>query len=306
MIEITKLVRFFNEIGIIKATKGNYEGVSAAAFSTLNNPSKDSICWTGKILPIEQIPQCRALICLPEQPAPDESKTIFLFVDSPRKAFAEAIAHFYPEPQMTGISDKSEIHETVKIGKDVYIGDGCVIGKDCSIGDKTIVDANVTIYHGVKIGANCHISSGAVIGADGHGYFLDDNKLYKKIRHIGGVFIGNNVEIGANTCIDRGVLEDTIIGDNTKIDNLVQIAHNVKIGKNCMITAISIICGSASIGNNCWLSPGSIVNNRVILPDETKLGMNSVAYRTVKKTNRCLVGDPARVLLEYHLEGDKP
>ena len=302
MIEITELVRFLNKNGIIRTTKGNYEGVSAVTFSALNNPSKDSICWTGKILPIERIPQCQALICLPEQPTPEESKTIFLFVDSPRKAFAKAIAHFLPEPQMIGISDKSEIHKTVNIGKEVYIGDGCVIGEDCSIGDKTTIDANVTIYNGVKIGANCRILSGAVIGNDGFGYFWDDDNLYKKIRHIGGVLIGDNVDIGANTCINRGVLEDTFIGDNTKIGDLVLIGHNVKIGKSCIITATLTICGSVSIGDDCWLSPGSIIDNEVILPDETRLGVNSVAHRSVKvkNTNRCLFGNPAKVVFTYY------
>lgn len=141
----------------------------------------------------------------------------------------------------------------VEVGDGVVIGAGTVIGDDCSIGSRSRFAANVTVYHGVCIGEDCIFHSGSVLGADGFG-FAPSPEGWVKIHQLGGVVVGNRVEIGASTCIDRGALGDTRIHDGVIIDNLVQIAHNVQIGKNTAIAAHTAIAGSTSIGANCTIA----------------------------------------------------
>lgn len=300
MFSVNELLNFLIEKKYIEEKPAEVDGnIRISKFSSLANPTKSSICWAKKLLSVNEIPDCAVLICLLEQKHNPDLETIMIHVAEPRRVFGDIVEKFCPENEMSGIAPSAIIHPSVKIGKNVFIGPNCVIGEGCEIGDNTRIDANVTIYDHVKIGKRCHISSGAVIGADGHGYFLDENKRYKKIRHMGGVTIGDDVDIGANSCVDRGVLDDTTIGNNTKIDNLVQVAHSVSIGSNCILTAGSVIAGSVVLGDYCWISPGAVVKNGVILNNETQLGMNSVVYRTVKEANICLVGDPAKKIKEY-------
>jgi UDP-3-O-[3-hydroxymyristoyl] glucosamine N-acyltransferase len=303
MFSVNELLNFLIEKKYIEEKPAEVDGnIRISKFSSLANPTKSSICWAKKLLSVNEIPDCAVLICLLEQKHNPDLETIMIHVAEPRRVFGDIVEKFCPENEMSGIAPSAIIHPSVKIGKNVFIGPNCVIGEGCEIGDNTRIDANVTIYHHVRIGKRCHISSGAVIGADGHGYYLDENKRYKKIRHIGGVTIGDDVDIGANSCVDRGVLDDTTIGNNTKIDNLVQVAHSVSIGSNCILTAGSVITGSAVLGDYCWISPGAVVKNGVILNNETQLGMNSVVYRTVNESNVCLVGDPAKKIKEYKVK----
>lgn len=141
----------------------------------------------------------------------------------------------------------------VTLGEGVVIGSGCYIGDDTVIGQGSVLAANVTVYHGVKIGARCRLHSGAVIGADGFG-FAPDAGEWVKIYQLGGVVIGDQVEIGACTCIDRGALDNTLIADGVIIDNQVQIAHNVSIGRGTAIAAQVGIAGSTSIGEYCTIA----------------------------------------------------
>ena len=299
MFLLSELTTFLLDKNLIDAMPVIDKEVEIDRFASLAHPSPDALCWSKKILPIEQIPVAAVLVCLPQQPHNSDLSTVMLHVKEPRRAFGEIVSHFCPEEHKTGISEKAVIHPTVIIGKGVYVGPGTVIGEHCRIVDGTVIDANVTIYRRVTIGKSCHISSGAVIGADGHGYVLDGNKKYQKVRHIGNVVIGDNVDVGANSCIDRGVLDNTRIGDNTKIDNLVQVAHNVTIGQNCIITAGVIIAGSSSVGDNCWIAPGAVINNGISIADHNQVGMNSVVYRSVKKTDCVYVGNPATLLRPY-------
>jgi len=303
MFSVDELLNFLIEKKYIDKKPATVDGdIKIIKISSLANPTKSSLCWTKKMLSVNDIPDCLVLICLPEQEHNPDRETLMIHVAEPRRVFGEIVEKFCPEKLLPGIAPSAEIHPSAKIGQGVYIGPKCVIGEHCEIGDNTRIDANVTIYDHVKIGKRCHISSGAVIGADGHGYYLDENKRYKKIRHMGGVTIGDDVDIGANSCVDRGVLDDTTIGDNTKIDNLVQVAHSVSIGSNCVLTAGSLLAGSAALGDYCWISPGAVVKNGVILKNETQVGMNSVVYRNVKESNVCLVGDPAKMIKEYKVK----
>lgn len=197
-----------------------------------------------------------------------------LIVADPYLAYAK-ISHFFDRtPQaVSGIHPSAVIAESalvdasasigpgvviedeVVIGAGVRIGAHCVIAARSRIGDDSRLAAHVTLYHDVKLGQRVTIQSGAVIGGEGFG-FANHKGVWHKIAQIGGVTIGNDVEIGANTCIDRGALSDTLIGNGVKLDNQIQIAHNVQIGDNTAIAACVGISGSAKIGRNCMLAGG--------------------------------------------------
>jgi len=216
-------------------------------------------------------------------------------VDNPHLAFARTLEIFYSKPPIpSGISKEAFIGKDVNFGNDVtvssfvYIADnvtikdrviifpGVYIGNDVIIGEDTIIYPNVTIRENVKIGKKVIIHSGAVIGSDGFGYVQDKGENYK-IPQVGGVIIEDNVEVGANVTIDRATLGNTVIGSGTKIDNLVQIAHNVKIGKNCIILAQVGISGSVEIGDNVVLAgQAGIADHTKIANGVTVIGKSGV------------------------------
>ena len=168
------------------------------------------------------------------------------------------------------------IEDGAEIGDEAIIGAGCFIGKNAKIGAKTQLWANVTIYHEVQIGYGCLIQSSAVIGSDGFGY-ANDRGRWIKIPQTGTVIIGNNVEIGACTCIDRGALDATVIEDNVIIDNLCQIAHNVHIGTGTAVAGGVIMAGSLKVGRYCLIGGASVINGHMEICDKvTVTGMGMV------------------------------
>jgi UDP-3-O-[3-hydroxymyristoyl] glucosamine N-acyltransferase len=215
--------------------------------------------------------------------------TSMLVVDNPQLAFAKALKVFYAKlPKPSGVSDNAIIGSNVIMGNDVsvhplsYIGNdvilgqgvtispGVYIGEGVSIGDGSFIYPNVTIRENVKIGKNVIVYSGAVIGSDGFGY-VPEKGIHYKIPQVGGVIIEDNVEIGANTTIDKATVGNTIIGCGTKIDNLVQIAHNVTIGKNCIIVSQVGISGSVEIGD------GVVLAGQVGVRDHVNIGNGAIA-----------------------------
>ena len=212
-----------------------------------------------------------------------------LVVDNPQYTFARALEVFHVKPYSpSGVSDKAFICSDVKMGDDVSIhphayissnvelgarvsiSPGVFIGEGVSIGDGSFIYPNVTIRENVKIGKNVIVYSGAVIGSDGFGY-VPEKGMHYKIPQVGGVIIEDNVEIGANTTIDKATVGNTIIGCGTKIDNLVQIAHNVKIGNNCIIVSQVGISGSVEIGD------GVVLAGQVGVSDHVNIGNGAIA-----------------------------
>lgn len=202
----------------------------------------------------------------------DEIKVPFIVTDNPRFAYARTLALFYKRKlPPRGVAKTAVIGQNVKIGKDVaigdfaYVGDNAVIddgvtlfphtylGRNVTIGENSIIFPFATIYDNCKLGSEVIIHSGAVIGADGFG-FVKVNGRQAKIPQVGVVHVGDNVEIGANTTVDRATTGVTSIGDGTKIDNLVQIGHNSKLGKNCIMVSHSGIAGSTVLGDNVTLA----------------------------------------------------
>ncbi|NPE54944.1 UDP-3-O-(3-hydroxymyristoyl)glucosamine N-acyltransferase [Dickeya dadantii] len=168
------------------------------------------------------------------------------------------------------------IESGVELGNGAFVGAGCFIGKNARIGAGTRLWANVTIYHNVVLGEQCLIQSGAVIGSDGFGY-ANDRGNWIKIPQLGTVIIGDRVEIGASTTIDRGALDDTIIGNGVIIDNQCQIAHNVVIGDNTAVAGGVIMAGSLKIGRYCMIGGASVINGHMEICDKvTVTGMGMV------------------------------
>ncbi|RLT92014.1 MAG: UDP-3-O-(3-hydroxymyristoyl)glucosamine N-acyltransferase, partial [Ketobacter sp.] len=151
------------------------------------------------------------------------------------------------------IGPKVVIESGAVLGRNVEVGAGTVIGANCRVGDDCLFHANVTLYHGVKIGHRCTFHGGVVVGADGFG-FANEAGQWKKIAQLGAVTIGNDVDVGANTTIDRGAIQDTVIGNGVILDNQIQIAHNVEIGEGTAIAGCTGIAGSTKIGSYCTIA----------------------------------------------------
>lgn len=219
----------------------------------------------------------------------------WIVVDNPRKAFANILKSFFTKPSHEFKIEKSAIiHPSVKlnaasyyIGHNVIIEEGVTLGKSVIIEHNTVIMANTIIESNVKIGSNC------TIGAVGFGYELNKNGEYDLIPHIGKVHIKESAEIGNNVCIDRAVLGSTVIGENVKIDNLVHIAHGVKIGKNSLIIASAMIAGSVDIGENVWIAPSSSIIQKVEIGDNSLIGIGSVVLKDVEPSI-IVAGIPAK------------
>ncbi|MDI6744678.1 MAG: UDP-3-O-(3-hydroxymyristoyl)glucosamine N-acyltransferase [Thermodesulfovibrionales bacterium] len=222
-------------------------------------------------------------------------------VSNPQYAFARLLEYFYVKPFMaSGISDGAYVSDKAKIGEDVsvypmvFVSDsasignrtviypGVFIGENSSVEDECIIYPNVIIRENIKVGSRVIIHSGAVIGSDGFGYVMEKGVHYK-IPQVGGVIIGDDVEIGANVTIDRATTGNTIIGKGTKIDNLVQIAHNVKIGENSVIAAQTGVAGSTEIGNYVVFGGQVGVADHAKIDDGVMVGAQSGAMGHVKK-----------------------
>ena len=190
-------------------------------------------------------------------------------------------------PTSCSIGVNAVIEANVVLGNNVTIGAGCVIEPNVSIGDNTILEANVTIKHGTQIGQHCHLFSGCVIGNDGFGYAEDVGadrvKRWVKIPQVGRVIIYNDVDIGANTTIDRGTIDDTVIEEGVKLDNLIQIAHNCRIGAHTVIAGCTGIAGSAIIGKHCKIGGAAMILGHLSIADHVTISPGSMIMRSIYK-----------------------
>lgn len=261
---------------------------------TIEKAGEGEICFIDNEKYLKYVSLSKAsAILMPPHMAKSCSVPVII-VENPKWAFAQIVRLMHPE---TGL--KPGIHSSVVVGKNTTIdksasiGPHCVIGDNCVIGQNTLIYPNVTLYSNVAIGNNVVIHSGATIGSDGFG-FAQNQERWLKIPHIGGVKIGNDVEIGANTTIDRGLIEDTLLEEGIIIDNLVHIAHNVHIGAYTAIAACVGIAGSAHIGRHCQIGGGSMINGHITIADYSYFIAGSQVGNSIKKSGIYSSGIPAK------------
>lgn len=196
------------------------------------------------------------------------------------------------------IGANAVIEDGVTLGDHVVIGANCFVGKNSKIGAYTQLWANVSVYHEVEIGQHCLIQSGAVIGSDGFGY-ANDRGRWIKIPQVGQVIIGNHVEIGACTCIDRGALDPTVIEDNVIIDNLCQIAHNVHIGTGTAVAGGVIMAGSLTVGRYCLIGGASVINGHMEICDKVTITGMGMVMRPITEPGVYSSGIPLQTNKEW-------
>jgi UDP-3-O-[3-hydroxymyristoyl] glucosamine N-acyltransferase len=266
---------------------------------------------TARFLEMARQSKAAAVLTSPELAGAETNGKPLLLVTDPRLAFVRLLetldsSRHTPPP---GVHPTAQIGEGTCIGNDVHIGaqvtvganttlgdrvtllPGVSIGENCWIGDDTILHPNVVLYPRVTIGSRCILHAGCVLGADGFGYILVGGTL-KKVPQLGTVEIGDDVEIGANTCIDRAKTGKTVIGSGTKIDNLVQIGHNVRVGRTCILVSQVGVAGSVTLGDGVVLAGQVGIKDHVTLGDGAKVGAKSGVISDVP-ANTTVLGNPA-------------
>jgi UDP-3-O-[3-hydroxymyristoyl] glucosamine N-acyltransferase len=205
---------------------------------------------------------------------------IFIKVNNPKLVFLRIVRDFFSIKQDYGIHPTAFVDPLSNIHPESYIGPFTYIGK-AIIGRGTVIKGNCHIGDDTKIGQNVSISAGTVIGSDGFGYARNEIGELEKFPHIGGVIIEDDVEIGANTCVDRGTLGNTRIKKGVKIDNLVHIAHNVIVGEDTAVIANSMLGGSSTIGNNTWISPSVCIRDGVSIGSNVTVGLAALVTKNI-------------------------
>ena len=214
---------------------------------------------------------------------------------SPRLDYARLLrAHFTP-PRPVGVSPHAVVAPGARLGAGVYVGPLATIGDEVVIGDRTAIHAGVHLVGRVTIGAGVTIHSGTVIGAPGYGYERNAAGELEAFPQIGSVEIGDDVEIGANACIDRGALGPTRIDAGARIDNLVHIAHNVHVGRDAAVIAHAMVAGSTRIGERAWIAPSATVRDQITVGADAIVGLGAVVVRSVEP-GTTVAGNPAREL----------
>lgn len=272
--------------------------------ATLTNATPEDLSFLTHSRYRGQLGATRAAAVLLSHADKDTTGLPRIVCADPYLAYAKAAALLFPAAAVipgvhqtaivdasAGIGTGSQIGAYCSIGRGsviaerVVVAPGCIIGDEVFIGDQSVLHANVVIYSGCRIGRRAIIHSGAVIGADGFG-MARDGEGWRKIPQIGIVDIGDDVEIGANTTIDRGALGDTIIECGVKLDNQIQIGHNVRIGAHCAFAGCVGIAGSAKIGRRCTIGGGSVVLGHLEIADDVHIGAASVVTKSIGKPGK--------------------
>ncbi len=276
------------EISFLSDSKYQSFLAQTAASAVLVKAADLSVCQTNALVvkdPYVGFARVAQLLDSTPQPALDIHPTAVIAVD-------------VQLGQNVAIGPHAVIESGVVLGDGVAIGPGCFVGKNSRLGKGSRLWANVTIYHNVEIGDACLIQSGTVIGADGFGY-ANERGEWIKIPQVGKVILGNRVEIGASTTIDRGAIDDTIIADNVIIDNQCQIAHNVEIGYGTAIAGGTVIAGSAKIGKYCIIGGAAVINGHIQVCDQATITGMAMVMRSISEPGIYSSGVPAQSNKEW-------
>ena len=283
-------------IGVTKIIGDENVGISEPVQLDENNERTDVLMWanTKNYETLKNV-KYGAVICQHIETDDIQPNCQYLLAENPRSAFRLLLQTYFMEAETREIARTAVIDPSVKLGKNLSIGENVVIEKGCIIGNDTTIGHNTVIKSRTHIGEGVQIGASNVIGGVGFGYEKDENGDYVVIPHVGNVVIENGVEIGNNTCVDRGVLGSTILRENCKIDNLVHIAHGVVVGRNALVIALALVAGSVEIGENAWIAPSSAIMQKVKIGKNATIGMGAVVLKNVGE-GEVWVGNPAKKL----------
>lgn len=278
---------------------GNLKDVYVKHLRPSETVDEDTLDWVNSIRPDKQIiaEKSKAKVIIADMgvrytsPIASQSKTLIL-VENPKLCLLKIGNRFFVDKIKPGIHGSAVIHPLAEIGKNLHAGANVLIG-ECILGDEVTIYPNVVIHDYVIIGDRVTIKSSAVLGFDGFGYERDKCNNLVKFPQLGRLIIHDHVDIGANTCIDKGSLSDTIIGFNSKINNLCHIAHNVVVGKNVVITGHVNISGSTTIEDDVWIAPHVSLRGHQKIGKGATLGMGAVVTKDVPP-GETWVGNPAK------------
>lgn len=306
--------------GIIKGEVVGDDALQINNLGSIESAKEGEISFAFAKKHLEKLEESNAsCVIVPDSFSSPSDKTLIKTSD-PRAAFISLLRAFYkPEKNKPGIHQSAVISKGAKVAKTAYIGPNAVIeenasvgenttieagvfvGKNSSVGSDTLICANVSIYHNCSIGNNVIIHSGTVVGSDGFGFIQSEDGIRHKIPQVGKVAIKDNVEIGSNVSIDRGTIGETVIGEGTKLDNLIQVAHNVKIGKNVVIAGSSGIAGSVVIEDNVTIAAQVGVKDHVRIGKGVIIGAKSAVKDDIAP-GRIVAGIPAKEALQFAKE----
>jgi len=290
-IAVSDIVAFLGDM--VLGVDGDMQDVHIDNLAEVERVCETTLDWIKPSRPdkqeIAEHSKARVLL-VDESVSPIEGK-VLIRVKNPKVALAKIGNQFFVEPPVPGIHPTAIINPEARLGKDITIGAYCVIGR-AVIGDGCVLDSHVQVYDDTVLGKGCVIKAGAVLGGAGFGYERDADGNKFRFPQIGQLIMGDYVEVGANTCIDRGALADTVIGDHTKINNLCHIAHNNKIGRNVTITGCVNISGSNVIDDDVWIAPNASIRGWVHIGSKAVVGMGAVVVKDIP-AGETWVGNPA-------------
>ena len=294
---------------IAKFLKTSYTGkdFDITSLSSLNNVKNNSLLFYSDIInfkfklkdnmvyDLKKLEKFKNIAIITADEIKNKISIPIISSENPRLDFQRVAMEFFTRDEFSPNIHKTAIVEkSSSIGKDVYIGPHCYIGNNVKIGDKTKILANVCIYGKTQIGSNSVILSNTTIGSEGFSFYFDADEFFH-FPHLGSVLIGDNVWIGSNCTVEKSQIDQTIIEDHVKIDDIVHIGHNSIVKKAAQITAGSVISGRAKIGKGCWIAPNSVIDAGCEIGDGCIVGTASLVMSNFPK-NSVIVGSPARLL----------
>ncbi len=294
---------------IAKFLKTSYTGkdFDITSLSSLNNVKNNSLLFYSELAnyqfkikdnvnyDLKKLEKFKNIALITTDEIKNKINIPIISSENHRLDFQRVAMKFFTEDEFSpGIHKTAVVEKSSTIGKDVYIGPHCYIGNNVKIGDKTKILANVCIYGKTQIGSNSVILSNTTIGSEGFSFYFDADEFFH-FPHLGSVLIGDNVWIGSNCTVEKSQIDQTIIEDHVKIDDIVHVGHNSIVKKDTQITAGSVISGRAKIGKGCWIAPNSVIDAGCEIGDGCIVGTASLVMSNFPK-NSVIVGSPARLL----------